>query len=93
MFKLKPKVDMVKAARKAATKYRDYYHKNFEQPLKRHKQIDLKPVPLDEFVGTYVMKNLDIVTLRMTTTTEKSERLQMMVNGQADQVWKMDFVI
>ncbi|KAL7973019.1 beta-lactamase/transpeptidase-like protein [Trichoderma sp. SZMC 28014] len=91
MFKLKPEVDMIKAARKAATKYRNYYHENFEHPLKRHKQIDLKPVPLDEFVGTYVMKNLDIVTLRMTTTTEKSERLQMIVNNQADQVWKMEY--
>lgn len=90
MFKLKPKVDMIKAARKAATDYRDYYHKNFEEPLKRHKQIDLKPLPLDEFIGTYVMKNLDIVTLRMTAT-KKSERLQMIVNNQADQVWKMKY--
>ncbi|EHK43111.1 hypothetical protein TRIATDRAFT_33198 [Trichoderma atroviride IMI 206040] len=91
MFKLKPKVDMIQAARKATTKYCDHYHKNFEQPLKRHKQIDLKPVPLDEFVGTYVMKNLDIVTLQMTTTTGGSESLQMMVNDQADQVWKMEY--
>ncbi|KAL7959089.1 beta-lactamase/transpeptidase-like protein [Trichoderma compactum] len=90
MFKLKPKVDMAKAARKAAASYRDYYHKNFEEPLERHRQIGLNPVPLDEFIGTYVMKNLDIVTLRMTATKE-SEGLQMIVNDQADQVWKMKY--
>ncbi|KAL6695216.1 beta-lactamase/transpeptidase-like protein [Trichoderma pleuroticola] len=90
IFKLKPKVDMIEAARKAATNYRDYYHKNFEEPLERHRQIDLKPVPLNEFVGTYSMKNLDTVTLRMTAT-KKSERLQMIVNDQADQVWEMKY--
>ncbi len=82
---LEPKVDFAATATKAADAYLSHYAKDFQAPLERHRGI-LSPLPtLGDFVGTYVMDNLDVACLEVVLDPEDPANLQMMVNGCLDQ--------
>lgn len=82
---LEPKVDIVDAALRVATRYCSHYSTDFRVPLDKCRHHQPKHVSVDEFVFTYVMENLDMATLEMVIDTRNPE----MLNGQADQIWRI----
>ncbi|KAK2595108.1 hypothetical protein QQS21_007193 [Conoideocrella luteorostrata] len=87
MYGLQPTVDYVDVASRAAVQYLSHFDRDFKEPLKEHQHSE-GPVPhLADFIGSYLMLNLDVVCLDVTLDPKGSARLQMMVNKQPDQVW------
>ncbi len=89
MFGLQPAIDFVAVASRAATRYLLHYQKDFKTPLGENQVSGTPLPPLGDFVGTYVMDNLDIVSLEVALDPEDSTQLRMIINGQADQSWQM----
>lgn len=82
---LQPKVDFSAAARQAAGIYRSLYKTKFRAPLERHRGPRTPLPTLDDFIGTYVMDNLDVAFIEVSADPDDPARLRMMVNGYADQ--------
>jgi hypothetical protein len=89
MYGLQPPIDFVDVASRAATKYLSHYVKDFQIPLDENQIRGTDPPPLGDFVGTYVMDNLDIVCLDIAVDAKDTTRLLMTVNKQRDQIWEM----
>jgi hypothetical protein len=81
MSELQPKVDFITTATQAAKISLPHYAKDFQAPLENHRG-PLSPLPtLGDFIGTYMMDNLDIASLEVVMGPGDSYSLQMMVNG------------
>ncbi|KAK3290461.1 beta-lactamase/transpeptidase-like protein [Chaetomium fimeti] len=83
---LRPEVNFIEVARKAATVYRSRYETNFRSPLESHRGSRTPLPTLDDFVGTYVIENLDVAFIEVHSDPNDLAGLQMMVNGCRDQV-------
>lgn len=83
---LQPKVDFLSVAREAANLYLTHYTNDFRDPLEHHRD-DQGPSPaLNDFVGKYVMDNLDVAFIDVSLNVgDASPTLRMMVNGYDDQ--------
>ncbi|KAK4244750.1 beta-lactamase/transpeptidase-like protein [Corynascus novoguineensis] len=82
---LRPEVDFIAMTRKARKIYRSHYETNLRAPLERNRGAK-SPLPtLDDFVGTYVMDDLDVAFIEVVSSPNDSAGLQMMVNGYRDQ--------
>ncbi|KAI1378294.1 beta-lactamase/transpeptidase-like protein [Hypoxylon crocopeplum] len=85
IYGLEPRVDFLGVANQAKEIYISYTE-DLPDIYRNH----ITPaLPLDQFSGSYIMKNLDIVCLDIAVEPEDPTKLQMMVNKQPDQVWKL----
>jgi CubicO group peptidase (beta-lactamase class C family) len=82
---LQPEVNFSAVARQAADIYRSLYETNFRAPLERHRGSRTSLPTLDDFIGTYVMDNLDVAFIEVSADPDDPARLRMMVNGCVDQ--------
>ncbi|KAJ2902099.1 hypothetical protein MKZ38_001008 [Zalerion maritima] len=89
MHGLRPTVDFVEVASRAAPEYLSHYANDFKTPLEKDREEITDPPPLQDFLGSYVMENLDSVCLDVELDPEDPAKLWMMVNKQADQVWEL----
>ncbi|RYP09341.1 hypothetical protein DL765_008487 [Monosporascus sp. GIB2] len=89
MHGLEPAVDFIKVASQAVPKYLSHYNDDFKIPLEIHRERGTPCPPLHDFVGSYVMKGLDLVCLDVAIDSKNPSRLQMMVNKQRDQLWEL----
>jgi len=82
-------VDFVTVAEQAKKLYLSHYTKDFKDPLERHrgsKKENVPPPRLTDFVGTYVMGNLDVAFVEVSLDESSDpDSLQMKVNGFDDQ--------
>lgn len=85
---LHPEVDFVTVAEQAKKLYLSHYTKDFKDPLERHrgsKKENVPPPRLTDFVGTYVMGNLDVAFVEVSLDESSDpDSLQMKVNGFDD---------
>ncbi|KAI6090466.1 beta-lactamase/transpeptidase-like protein [Hypoxylon rubiginosum] len=89
MYELQPAVNFVSVAQKGYNRYISHYDRDFKTPLEEHRELRTAMPPLRDLVGTYIMKKLDIVRLDVTIDPANPTRLQMIINEQQDQAWKL----
>ncbi|KAK7751169.1 hypothetical protein SLS62_006853 [Diatrype stigma] len=89
MYGLRPAVNFIDVASKARLKYLSHYTDDFRVPLEENRILGTQCPPLEDFVGTYIMDTLDLVTLDFHVHTEDPSKLRMMVNQQHDQTWEL----
>ncbi|KAI4869537.1 beta-lactamase/transpeptidase-like protein [Hypoxylon rubiginosum] len=89
MYKLQPSVDFVAVARKGRDEYISHFDRDFKDKIDQYQKPGTQLPPLNDFTGSYIMEKLDIVCLDVTVDPSNPTRLQMIINKQRDQAWKL----
>ncbi|KAI0532535.1 beta-lactamase/transpeptidase-like protein [Xylaria digitata] len=94
MHCLQPPIDFVNMATQARAKYLDQYSEHYIAPLEKHRVLGTRFPHLEEFLGSYTMKDLDVVCIDINKASHDATKLQMTINKQTDQtldLWHYHF--
>ncbi|KAK4210491.1 beta-lactamase/transpeptidase-like protein [Rhypophila decipiens] len=87
---LKPEVDFLSVAKEASRLYLSHYTRDFRDPLERNRGAKSPLPPLGDFVGTYVMEDLDVVFI-CVSLVPNSGIMRMRINGHDDQAMVLNY--